>query len=157
MEGPMDATGGAPERTRAGTETGGRGRPPGGKALQRLLYFLEERGYEGLADAAIESAADRDGAGLRERAEQFAARPVGGRAEAAGDPRRGVLVFDDSTTRIPFAFASSAIDAMLSSIISTVDGPVFPAMSFVPARMTTAAGLSAITSCRKRTSICGVV
>ncbi|HEU4523985.1 MAG TPA: hypothetical protein VFR62_03135 [Gemmatimonadales bacterium] len=88
MEGPMDATGGAPERTRAGTETGGRGRPPGGKALQRLLYFLEERGYEGLADAAIESAADRDGAGLRERAEQFAARPVGGRAEAAGDPRR---------------------------------------------------------------------
>jgi hypothetical protein len=32
------------------------------------------------------------------------------------------------------AFARSTIDAMLFSIISNVDGPVFPAISFVPAR-----------------------
>ena len=45
----------------------------------------------------------------------------------------------------------------LSSIISKVMGPVLPAMSLVPARITTTFGLSAITSGRKRISICGVV
>ena len=45
----------------------------------------------------------------------------------------------------------------LSSICSSVSGPVLPAMSLVPARITTTLGWSAITSCRKRTSICGVV
>jgi hypothetical protein len=58
---------------------------------------------------------------------------------------------------MPFACAISVIDAMLSSIISRVDGPVLPAMSFVPPRITTTAGLSATTSWRKRSSICGVV
>jgi hypothetical protein len=36
-------------------------------------------------------------------------------------------------------------------------GPVLPAMSLVPARMTTTSGSSARTSARNRTSICGVV
>ena len=49
------------------------------------------------------------------------------------------------------------MDAMLSSIISSVDGPVLPATSFVPAKITTTFGFSPMTSCRKRTSICGVV
>src|SRR5258708_6639008 len=38
-----------------------------------------------------------------------------------------------------------------------VHGPVFPARSFVPARIITTTGRSAITSARNRTSICGVV
>ena len=40
---------------------------------------------------------------------------------------------------------------------SSVIGPVLPAMSFVPARMTTAFGFRLRTSGRKRMSICGVV
>ena len=61
------------------------------------------------------------------------------------------------TTAIRCARASSAIEARLSRVCSGVIGPVFPAMSLVPARITTAAGCSAITSARKRSSICGVV
>ena len=38
-----------------------------------------------------------------------------------------------------------------------VMGPVLPAMSLVPARITTTFGWSAMTSGRKRMSICGVV
>ena len=62
-----------------------------------------------------------------------------------------------STTRMPCAVASSAIDFRLSWIASGVVGPVLPAMSFVPASITTTFGLSSITSRRKRISICGVV
>ena len=40
---------------------------------------------------------------------------------------------------------------------SSVIGPVLPAMSFVPARITTAFGFRSMTSGRKRMSICGVV
>jgi len=47
--------------------------------------------------------------------------------------------------------------AKLPSISSIVIGPVLPAMSLVPARMTTAFGASAITSARNRTSNCDVV
>ena len=53
---------------------------------------------------------------------------------------------DESTTRMPFVCASSVIEARLSSIISSVDGPVLPAMSLMPARITTTLGFSAITS-----------
>ena len=42
-------------------------------------------------------------------------------------------------------------------ISSLVIGPVLPAMSLVPARMTTAFGFRSITSGRNRISICGVV
>ena len=58
---------------------------------------------------------------------------------------------------MPLARASSAIEARLPSICSGVSGPVLPAMSLVPARITTTFGFSSITSCRNRTSICGVV
>ncbi len=58
---------------------------------------------------------------------------------------------------MPFAVASSTMEIRLSSIMAWVDGPVLPAMSFVPARITTTAGSSAMTSWRKRTSSCGVV
>src|SRR3982751_6555020 len=58
---------------------------------------------------------------------------------------------------MPLARAMSAMDAILSSIISSVDGPVLPAMSLVPASITTTLGFNATTSGRKRTSICGVV
>ena len=58
---------------------------------------------------------------------------------------------------MPLACAISTIPIRLSAIIACVAGPVFPAMSLVPARITTTAGLSATTSCRKRISICGVV
>jgi hypothetical protein len=63
----------------------------------------------------------------------------------------------DRTTLMPLAAASSAIDARLPSICSSVIGPVLPAMSLVPPRITTALGLSAMTSGRIRISICGVV
>jgi len=72
-----------------------------------------------------------------------------------GKSNEGVM--EQSTTRIPFAAARSAIEARLSSVCSGVMGPVFPAMSLVPARMTTAFGLRSITSWRKRISICGEV
>ncbi len=42
-------------------------------------------------------------------------------------------------------------------VCSAVIGPVLPAMSLVPARIITTFGCRSITSCRKRTSICGVV
>ena len=57
----------------------------------------------------------------------------------------------------PFAFASSHIDARLSSIISSVLGPVFPAISFIPARITTTEGLRLMTSGLNLISIWGVV
>jgi hypothetical protein len=69
MEGPMDATsGGQEDPTRVAEGSAGPGRRPTGKALQRLLYFLEERGYVGVAEAAIESAAGQNGSEVRERA-----------------------------------------------------------------------------------------
>ena len=46
----------------------------------------------------------------------------------------------DSTTLMPLAEASSAIEARLPSICSSVIGPVLPAMSLVPARITTTFG-----------------
>ena len=49
---------------------------------------------------------------------------------------------EQSTTRIPADWASSVMEARLSSIMSRVDGPVLPAMSFVPARIATADGFS---------------
>ncbi len=58
---------------------------------------------------------------------------------------------------MPWERASSAIEARLSWICSTLTGPALPAMSFVPARITTAFGWSSITSARKRRSICAVV
>ena len=63
----------------------------------------------------------------------------------------------ESTTLMLFAFASSAIDARLFWISSLVIGPVLPAISFVPARMTTTRGFSAMTSGLNLMSICGVV
>ena len=63
----------------------------------------------------------------------------------------------ESTTLILLALASSAIEIMLFWISSLVIGPVLPAMSLVPARMTTALGFSSMTSGRNRISICGVV
>ncbi|MNT65439.1 hypothetical protein D3C72_2034220 [compost metagenome] len=64
---------------------------------------------------------------------------------------------DASTTAMPCAFARSSMACRLSSIIACVAGPVLPAMSLVPARITTTSGRSASTSCEKRTSICAVV
>ena len=64
---------------------------------------------------------------------------------------------DAITTRIPLALARSAIAIKLSSMEVGVVGPVLPAISFVPARITTTFGCSAITSGQKRTNICGVV
>jgi len=63
----------------------------------------------------------------------------------------------DRTTLMPCARANSAIDARLPSISSSVIGPVLPAMSLVPARITTTRGARAITSGLNRSSICGVV
>ena len=64
---------------------------------------------------------------------------------------------DDKITLILLATAISDIDIMLSVIDLTVDGPVFSAISFIPAKITTMSGLRSTTSCLKRTSICGVV
>ena len=58
-------------------------------------------------------------------------------------------------SRSPAPSPPSPSGCRRSSPAST--GPVLPAMSLVPARITTTAGLSATTSCRKRISICGVV
>ncbi len=63
----------------------------------------------------------------------------------------------ESTTLILLALASSAIDIRLFWISSLVIGPVLPAMSLVPARMTTAFGCRSMTSGRNRINICGVV
>src|ERR1035437_5833324 len=46
--------------------------------------------------------------------------------------------------------------ARLASVCSRVMGPAFPPISLVPARITTTLGWSAITSCWKRISMCGV-
>jgi hypothetical protein len=47
--------------------------------------------------------------------------------------------------------------AMFCWTVSRLTGPALPAMSFVPARITTASGRRARTSGRKRSSICEVV
>ena len=62
-----------------------------------------------------------------------------------------------STTLMLLACASSLIDARFAWMSSSLIGPVLPAMSFVPARITTAFGFRSMTSRRNRTSICGVV
>ena len=62
-----------------------------------------------------------------------------------------------STTPMPCVRARSTIACRLSSIIACVEGPVLPATSLVPARITTTCGFSASTSCGKRSSICAVV
>src|SRR5262245_17180175 len=49
------------------------------------------------------------------------------------------------------------MDERLSWIMDSVEGPVLPAMSLVPARMTTTLGLRANTSGLNRISIWGVV
>ena len=59
-------------------------------------------------------------------------------------------------TRIPCARASSAIERILSAIRSSSIGPLLRAMSFVPARITTARGRSATTSHWNRANICAV-
>ena len=52
----------------------------------------------------------------------------------------------DSTTRMLLAFPISVIDMIFAWISSLVIGPVFSAMSLVPARMTTTFGLRSTTS-----------
>ena len=56
-----------------------------------------------------------------------------------------------------FALAISIIEKILSVIISVVEKPLFPAISFIPARIITTVGFNAMTSALKRISICGVV
>ena len=46
---------------------------------------------------------------------------------------------------------------IISSIFSKVDGSIFPAISFVPAKITTTDGLRLIISVLNRTNICEVV
>src|SRR5688572_16494821 len=77
----------------------------------------------------------------------------GGAFGAAWYALTGVMLA--STTLTLLAFASSAIDIRLFWISSLLIGPVLPAMSFVPARMTTARGFRAITSGLNLRSICG--
>src|SRR3977135_49764 len=50
--------------------------------------------------------------------------------------------------------ASAAIDASSLSVSCSAIGPVFPARSLVPARITTTFGCSAIKSARNRSNIC---
>ena len=64
---------------------------------------------------------------------------------------------DEIITRILFIRASSAMDLILAAIILIVTGPVLPAISFVPAKITTAFGCRSITSALNLTSICAVV
>ncbi len=84
------------------------------------------------------------------------------RVRTMGTPSRSRLSSDTgsteaSTTRTRWRVASSAMVARFPSMVSRLTGPVFPAMSFVPARMTTTSGARSITSGRKRRSICDVV
>ena len=58
---------------------------------------------------------------------------------------------------MPWRCASSVIAMMFSWIISSVEGPLLRATSFVPANTTIAAGFRSITSGYRRTSICAVV
>jgi hypothetical protein len=52
-------------------------RTPGGKALLRLVHLLEARGYESLADAAVDAAVPDDGRSLFSfRLERFSASPT---------------------------------------------------------------------------------
>jgi photosystem II stability/assembly factor-like uncharacterized protein len=66
-------------------------RPPGGKALLRLLDYLQSRGYDEIADAAIRAAVGEESRGLfLERAVRFRGAPgAGPPAEllASGDER----------------------------------------------------------------------
>ena len=64
---------------------------------------------------------------------------------------------EEIITLISLALASSAMDFILSNIIFGVEGPVFPAISLVPAKITTTLGFRSITSCLKRNNIWGVV
>jgi len=77
------------------------------------------------------------------------------------EPSRAQFLPNSVAYWLPFRGANAAMDRLGKKydigIISNVDGPVLPAISFVPARMTTAAGWRWTTSCWKRTSICGVV
>ena len=58
---------------------------------------------------------------------------------------------------MPWLRAMSLMARMLFCVISGVIGPVFPAMSFVPAMMCTTLGFSATTSVIMRSTICELV
>src|SRR4029079_3182095 len=63
----------------------------------------------------------------------------------------------EKTTLMLWACARSLMLARFAWISSLVIGPVLPAISLVPARMTTAFGCKSMTSRRKRISICAYV
>ena len=60
-------------------------------------------------------------------------------------------------TSILFDNAISLIEKIFSAIFSIFIGPVFPAISFIPASITTAVGLRFTTSGLNLINICGVV
>ena len=66
-------------------------------------------------------------------------------------------IMDEMMTLMLFTIASSDIEIILSVIVFTLDGPVFSAISLIPARITTTSGFKSITSDLNLTSICGVV
>jgi hypothetical protein len=62
---------------------------PGGKALDRLLMFLEERGYIEVAEGTMEAAVGEESiAAVRARVQQSSAAPTEGGGRASGDERR---------------------------------------------------------------------
>ena len=77
---------------------------------------------------------------------------VAGVERAVGVGQAGVKI-DPLATVVK---RSSAIERILSAIRSSSIGPLLRAMSFVPARITTARGRSATTSHWNRANICAV-
>ena len=78
MEGPIDDTvSKPPDLAKAVSKKNGEPqKPPGGKALDRLLQFLEERGYNDVAAVAVENAVTAEQVDqVRERAKQLGVSP----------------------------------------------------------------------------------
>jgi hypothetical protein len=87
VEGPVDDTVSKPPvLAKAVSKKNGKPqKPPGGKALDRLLQFLEERGYNEVAAVAVENAVNSEQVEqVRERAEQLGVSPSRGRSEVKG-------------------------------------------------------------------------
>jgi hypothetical protein len=62
---------------------------PGGKALDRLLMFLEERGYIEVAEGTMEAAVGEESIeAVRARVQRSSAAPTEGGGAASGDERR---------------------------------------------------------------------
>ncbi len=128
MRGSFDEAIEAGRALKAGEEE--RRRPPGGKALFRLLQLLESSGYTETANATIESAVSEDNREeFRAQAARFTAAPggppPGDRPSAHSDPSRRSRTSEEGGTAVAENVAQIYLEAAERLAPPTPTGPLW--------------------------------